>query len=176
MGLASIYENERWGRLVILGEADAHIAPSGRRVRMVRCLCDCGVEKSVRLVELRRGHTSSCGCLHLDKVTKHGHAQHSEVSGTYYVWQNMKRRCTDPTNGKYMDYGGRGIAVCDRWLESFENFLEDMGEKPEGLSLERVENGGNYEPENCVWATLSEQNSNRRSRREIMEDRRKYLG
>lgn len=92
---------------------------------------------------------------------KHGHAVGGKVSGEYRAWQNMKERCLRTTNVRYKDYGGRGITVCSRWMK-FENFLADMGLRPSGLTLERKDNDGNYEPSNCMWATLSAQMKNRR--------------
>ncbi len=94
------------------------------------------------------------------RSTKHGHATNG-ISPTYHSWASMLARCDNPKNTRYADWGGRGITVCDRWRD-FRNFLEDMGEKPEGMSLDRIDNSGNYEPGNCRWSTLSEQNSNRR--------------
>jgi hypothetical protein len=100
--------------------------------------------------------------------TTHGHAR-SRTTGragtsTYYIWAAMIQRCTNPRCAAWKDYGGRGISVCARWRESFENFLADMGEKPEGLSIDRTNNDGNYEPGNCRWATASEQARNKRPR------------
>ena len=96
----------------------------------------------------------------------HGHAPRGKVSATYITWQNMNQRWTKPLNTKYADYGGRGITVCDRW-STFENFLADMGERPRGLSIERMNNDGNYEPSNCKWATQQEQTRNTRRNRWI---------
>ena len=94
--------------------------------------------------------------------TKHGHAKRGQVSATYVTWQSMIRRCTDPQNIRYALYGGRGITVCPRWRNSFEDFLADMGPRPVGRSIDRINVDGNYEPNNCRWATDSEQRRNKR--------------
>lgn len=93
-------------------------------------------------------------------MTTHGQYK----TGTYHSWQAMKRRCTVEKDAKYHLYGGRGITVCERWLNSFENFWEDMGNRPVGTTIDRIDNDGNYEPSNCKWATPKEQNSHLRQR------------
>lgn len=101
--------------------------------------------------------------------TRHGHARHGKVSGEYWSWLQMLKRCHNPKTFGYADYGGRGITICERWLR-FDNFLADMGSRPKGTSLDRIDNNGNYEPGNCRWATHKEQSRNKRSNRNITID------
>jgi hypothetical protein len=139
------------------------------------CECDCGTVRTIQGDSLTGGNSKSCGCLNVDNVTtrstKHGHLKGRVKSKTYNSWTQMKSRCLNPNNPQYKDYGGRGIKICDRWLNSFENFFEDMGKCPEDLTLDRKDNNGNYTPENCRWATRSEQNNNARTNKPI-----KYKG
>ncbi len=152
-------------------------AVSGRRYQrktLWLCLCDCGNRSDIPLSNLIQGKSKSCGCLANElsvlRGTKHGHAKRGRVSATYRCWRNMISRCADTSD---KDYGGRGITVCERWL-SYKNFLEDMGEKPSGLTIERMNNDAGYNPQNCCWATRSQNNSNRRrwSKRISMENLR----
>ena len=138
------------------------------------CRCVCGKEKAVRSDRLKSGATRSCGCLQREAVARiqeenitHGHARRGNVTKTRQAWNHMKQRCYNPKDTGYKHYGGRGIQVCDRWLDSFENFLEDMGEVPYRLTLERVNNNGNYEPGNCKWTTQKRQQNNRRNNKII---------
>lgn len=137
-----------------------------------KCVCSCGKEVLVRKDHLSSGATKSCGCLQNELVKKrattHGHTVAKHPSKTYAIWCTMKTRCTNPSSKNYPTYGGRGIKVCERWLHSFENFLENMGEKPNGLTLERMNNNGDYTPENCKWATRKEQCNNTRRNRFIL--------
>lgn len=94
---------------------------------------------------------------------KHGHTLKGKYSPTYISWKAMRQRCRDPKYWQYSDYGARGIAVCERWRDSFANFLADMGERPAGRTLDRIDNSRGYEPENCRWATSEEQNQNKRA-------------
>ncbi len=125
------------------------------------CQCDCGQQTIVRGNNLKNGHTRSCGCLKKETITKHGHCINQIKSITNTTWGNMIQRCNNPNHISYKNYGGRGIKVCKRWLK-FENFLEDMGEKSNGLTIDRINNNGDYCKENCRWATTKQQSCNHR--------------
>jgi hypothetical protein len=157
---------ERYGRLLVVGYCGR--APGGARWL---CRCDCGRETVVRRGSLTSGRTTSCDCLRVERAiaanTKHGHAyRENRGSPEYKARHNIISRCHNPNTPRFADYGGRGITVCERWRESFENFLADMGLRPSPRhSIDRIDNGGNYEPGNCRWATRWEQMTNRRNNR-----------
>lgn len=139
------------------------------------CSCDCGELVTVRGYRLRSGETASCGCLRIDAstaaVVKRGDGsvgKTAEGRSLYSAWTAMRARCLNPDHPAFPAYGGRGITICDRWLEAFAKFAEDMGPKPfPGAELDRIDNDGPYAPENCRWASLKANSRNRRSVRMV---------
>lgn len=154
--------SKRFGRLVVTSFAGN---------RQWNCLCDCGGVSIVFSSQLMAGKTKSCGCLRREATAKIRKTHGKSGTVEHRAWKEMKRRCSSVNNSEYHNYGGRGIKVCERWLNSFENFLEDMGVRPAGKSLDRIDNNLGYSPDNCRWATKSEQASNKRNNRII-----NYLG
>jgi len=138
------------------------------------CRCDCGGRTTVSGSHLKRGRIESCGCLHRERTAernrRHGDAR--PKTPEYYAWIGAKGRCFNKRDAAYPKYGGRGIAMCEEWRRDFATFLRDMGRRPPGASLDRIDNDGPYAPRNCRWATRTTQNSNRRGNRLLTLDGR----
>jgi len=155
----------RYGRLFVVGLES--VTTGGHAMWL--CHCRCGSLTIVRTSSLVNGHTQSCGCIQREAAietgmlnSRHG-ACRTDRHGTveYRTWRKMKERCYNPRDKRYKDYGGRGVTVCKRWLD-FASFLEDMGFRPSGYSIERIDVDGNYEPGNCVWLPMKDQWKTRR--------------
>ena len=156
MSLMQNLTNVRFGRWLVTG-----IAPRRNTNRSVYwyCRCDCGTVKEIAAGSLRKGQSTSCGCYRTEVNSTNPHYK----SPTYNSWDNMIGRCYRSSQPDYDSYGGRGITVCQRWRDSFHNFLSDMGVRPEGMTLDRLKVDGNYEPGNCVWSTNKTQQNNKRN-------------
>jgi len=151
---------EKHGRLVVVSRAENRVKPSGQKRTFWNCRCECGSDVAVASDFLKRGLTKSCGCYNRDAARSRRLTHGQSRTDTYNVWNTMHSRCENPKVQNYPRYGGRGIKVCERWA-SYVNFIADMGERPEGGTIERKNNDGNYEPGNCVWATVKCQQNNR---------------
>lgn len=165
------YSGRRYGRLLVL----SMVYEAGKDAK-ARCACDCGAEKTVTAYNLNSGNTESCGCLARERTAERNRAllrgsamgKANRTHGysrtpTYASWCDARKRCYSPQNKRFSEYGGRGIGMCDAWRDSFESFLRDMGERPKGMTLERLDVDKWYEPGNCTWATAAQQAQNTRA-------------
>lgn len=166
--------NQKFGRLT----ATKSIGSNKNKQRVWYCVCDCGNIKNVVAADLLSGNTRSCGCLHDEGASERFGKHHGAGTILYRTWKNMKQRCYKPNNKKYCNYGGKGVRICEQWLNDFGSFQEwshQNGYK-EGLTIERKDPNGNYEPANCKWIPFSEQHLNKSNAVKItIEGKEHYL-
>lgn len=162
------YIGNKYYMLTVISEEPQTRTSGGHSKRMIKCICDCGTVKVIRFEELRSGITKSCGCYSRNEASKRAKERNTKHgmynTPEYNTWVSMKKRCLNKTHKSYKNYGGRGISICSEWIDSFDNFIKDMGFRPSlKHSLDRIDNNSNYNILNCRWATKTEQCRNRRS-------------
>ena len=162
-----VQNGQIYGLLTVIGVIPGKINKcSGERY--VYCKCECGKNSIHKMGNLRNGHTKSCGCYRKNFMVTHGNCVDHKHTTEYGCWSGLLSRCYNSQHKHFCNYGGRGISVCARWKDSFENFLIDMGPKPnKNYSIDRIDNNSNYEPSNCRWANKKQQNFNKRTTRII---------
>lgn len=154
------HSGERYGRVTLKERVENRGHHAAYRV-----VCDCGNDSVALLESLRTGHTQSCGCLRRELHTTHGATSGGKILPEYSAWYNAKRRCHYTANPSFKNYGGRGIGMCEEWRDDFAAFFRDLGPRPAGRTLGRIDNDKGYEPGNCRWETRKQQQRNQRGNR-----------
>lgn len=155
---------KKLGRWKVLYRCANKMMPYGRSFHVWMCECECGVRREVAGPNLRKGISKSCGCLHKEIVVAGNTTHGGSYSVEFGVWLGIMQRTNNPNSERFMDYGGRGIKVSERW-HKFENFIADMGKRPRGTTIERKDNDKGYNSSNCIWASRKNQNNNKRNNR-----------
>ena len=150
-----ISKGDKYGRLTAV-----EFVKKDKNYQLWLFVCDCGNKKVLRISSVKNGNTESCGCINREMISKRNYKHGMAKTITYISWYSMKTRCLNKNRKYYYRYGGRGITICPEWLNSFTNFLADMGERPKGKTLDRKDNNGNYCKSNCRWATAKQQRLN----------------